>query len=47
MSLGDRQYLLFELEYVFTVSDVSKVIDNECSVTDNLFNLNIKINNGN
>jgi len=47
MSLGDRQYLLFELEYVFTVSDVSKVIDNECSVTDNLFNLNIKINSGN
>jgi len=41
-----KNIIHFELEYVFTVSDASKVIENECKYTSNLFNLKIKINEG-
>jgi len=42
-----RTLLLFELEYTFTVSDVSSVLSNECSYSGgSLFNLAIKLNDG-
>lgn len=40
-----KRYLNFELETIFTVSDASKVISNECKQS-NLFNLHVLISEG-